>query len=208
MRLPIGVLVLLLVSTLGGCAGMSEQACLVTDWRSVGFEDGVAGRSPGSIASYRQSCSKYGVTPNLDQYLAGHGEGVRSYCGTGNGFEVGRRGQRYFGVCPADLEPDFLDAYNQGHRLYELEAAVRSIDNQIAARYRRLDELKKSLAATSLMIVSDETEAKRRAELLIDAAAMAKEQGTISKEIEALESEKADREAELYDFRQTLAFAF
>src|SRR5690606_29620226 len=34
---------------LAGCAGMSEQACLVSDWQTVGFEDGAAGRSVSSI---------------------------------------------------------------------------------------------------------------------------------------------------------------
>ena len=30
-----------------GCSGMSEQACVTADWRTVGFEDGTLGRSEG-----------------------------------------------------------------------------------------------------------------------------------------------------------------
>src|SRR5262245_9291519 len=48
---------------LAGCSGMSEQACVTADWRTVGFEDGTAGRSEGTIGRYRQQCSEHGVAP-------------------------------------------------------------------------------------------------------------------------------------------------
>ena len=32
-----------------GCSGMSEQACVSADWRTVGFEDGTLGRSEAGI---------------------------------------------------------------------------------------------------------------------------------------------------------------
>ena len=40
---------------LAGCAGMSEQACLTSDWRTVGFEDGSLGRSEATIGNYRKA---------------------------------------------------------------------------------------------------------------------------------------------------------
>jgi hypothetical protein len=207
MRILSGPAIVVAVLMLTGCAGMSEQACLATDWLSVGFEDGVNGRSVGSIASYRQSCSRHGVTPDLEQYRAGHSEGVETYCRVGNGFEVGRRGSRYAGVCPADLEPGFLEAYAEGRELYELEAALRSVENQIAARHRRTEELSREIAAAGAAIIADETPTERRAELLLNIAAMAEEQGTLGEEIQALEAERALRESDLYSYRQTLAFA-
>jgi len=208
MRILIPVLLVLPVLGLSACTGMSEQACLVTDWRSVGFEDGVAGRSPGAIGNYRQACSRHGVSPDLAEYRAGHAEGVLSFCRAGNGFEVGRRGGRYAGVCPADLEPAFLEAYNDGRQLYEFEAAVRAVENQIAARHNRLEELTAQLTSASAEIIADGTGAERRAELMISVAAMAKEQGKIAEEIEALEAERGLRESDLYAYRETLAFSF
>ena len=77
-----------------GCSGMSEQACVTADWRTVGFEDGTAGRSEGSIGRYRQQCSEHGVTPDLESYRAGHAEGVQIYCKESNGFAVGHSGAR------------------------------------------------------------------------------------------------------------------
>lgn len=208
MRLLAGLVLIVSVSALPGCAGMSEQACLVTDWQSVGFEDGVAGRTVGSIGNYREACSRHGIAPDLALYRAGHSDGVETYCRVGNGFEVGRRGSRYQGVCPASLEPAFLEAYAEGRELYELESSLRSVENQIAARHRRLEQLTHELTVASAAIISDETNSEQRAELLLSIAAMAKEQGTISEEIEALEVERALRESELLNYRQTLAFAF
>jgi hypothetical protein len=208
MRLSSGLLIVISLVALSGCAGMNEQACLVTDWRSVGFEDGIAGRSEGSIANYRQQCSKHGVAPDLEQYRAGHADGVETYCRAGNGFEVGRRGGRYQGVCPARLEGDFLSAYNEGRQLYELESAVRAVEGEIAARHRRLEKLNKDLGSTSIAIIADGTSAEDRAQLLLDTASMAAEQGKIANELEALEAERALRVADLQAYRQTIAYTF
>src|SRR5690242_1789389 len=74
---------------LAGCAGMSQQACVSADWRTIGFTDGSLGRSVATIGSYRQQCGEHGVAPDLDAYRAGHAEGVQTYCRASNGFEVG-----------------------------------------------------------------------------------------------------------------------
>lgn len=208
MRILIALGAIVAAAGLSGCAGMSEQACLVTDWRSVGFEDGVAGRSAGSIANYRNACGKHGVSPDLAEYRAGHDDGVEVYCRAGNGFEVGRRGSRYAGVCPVDLEAGFLAAYNDGRQLYEYEAAVRSVENEIASRHRRIEELSDQMTAAGAAIVADETPAERRAELMLEIAAKGKEQGRLVEEIESLEAERALRLADLSAYRQTLAFSF
>jgi hypothetical protein len=195
------------VMALQGCAAMSEQACLATDWRTVGFEDGIAGRSPSSIGNYRQACADFGITPDLAEYRAGHADGVESYCRAGNGFEVGRRGSRYLGVCPAALEPGFLAAYNEGRELYEMEAALLAVDNQIAARMRRSEELAGSLVTATTEVIADETTSERRAELMLRVAAIGKEQGRIGEEITALKLERSRREADLVALRQRLVFA-
>ncbi|HUF73399.1 MAG TPA: DUF2799 domain-containing protein [Gammaproteobacteria bacterium] len=208
MRHILGFSLAVSLLMLTGCATMSEQACLATDWQSAGFEDGVAGRSVGSIGRYREACADYGIAPDLAAYRAGHSDGVAVYCRPGNGFEAGRRGYQYQGVCPADLEPDFLANYNDGRQLYELESSLRSVENQIAARHRRLEQLTQELTSASATIIANGTTPEVRAELLLDIAAMAKEQGEISEEIESLQAERALREADLYSYRQTLALAF
>jgi len=207
MRSVSAILIILGLAALTGCAGMSEQACLATDWRTVGFEDGIAGRSAGAVGNYRQACADYGIAPDLAEYRAGHEDGVEIFCRAGNGFDFGRRGGRYMGVCPSNLESGFLAAYNEGYGLYELEAALRSVDNQIAARERRTEELAALVASAGVEIISDETPATRRAELMLNIAAMAKEQGRLGEELVSLRAERVQREDELRSYRQTLAFA-
>jgi len=97
----------LMALAISGCASMSESECLSTDWRTVGYEDGVAGYSGDRIGSYRKACGKHGIAPDLSQYQAGRDMGLREFCKPANGFRVGVRGHGYNGVCPADLDGDF-----------------------------------------------------------------------------------------------------
>ena len=200
------LLIAVVAFVLSGCAGMSEQECLVTDWRSVGFEDGAAGRAETSIANYRQACGQHGVAPDLDQYRLGHAEGVETYCRPSRGFDEGRRGRRYQNVCPAHVEPEFLAAYNEGRQLYELESTLRSIDNQIAVRHRRLEAIDKELASTAVAIIADGTGAERRAELLLETKSLAEEQTAIEIELEDLAVERVLAEDDLLAYQATLAF--
>lgn len=207
-RITLTAMLVVGATMLHGCASMNEQECLVTDWRSVGFEDGVAGRSEGSIANYRQACSRHGVTPDLAEYRRGHAEGVEVYCRPGRGFEVGHQGRRYQGVCPSDLEPAFLETYNQGRQLYELESAVGYVNSQIAANNRRSEQLKKEIASIGAAIISDDTTSDDRARLLIESAEKASELADVGDALEALEAERTQREADLFAYQQTLAQGF
>ena len=195
-------------ATLSACAGMSEQACLSTDWATVGFEDGTAGRPVSSIGGYRQACGKHGLAPDLNAYRSGHAEGVEIYCRSGNGFEVGRRGSVYQGVCPADLEADFLDAYNSGRHLFELESALRSVDSRIANNKREQENIKQELAAITAATISSETTTEERLLLVTRAAELGKRHGELSNENEELERERVVHERELLEYRETLAYGF
>ena len=153
-----------------GCAGMSEQECVASDWRTIGFEDGTAGRPVGTIGNYRQACAEYGVSPDLASYRAGHADGVEVYCRPSRGFEIGRGGGTYQGVCPAGLEPEFVDAYQAGRHLHELEASVRRIDNEIASNVRARENIKQELIAIAASITSSDTSVEQRVLLVADAA--------------------------------------
>src|SRR5688500_163463 len=93
------------VYLIAGCSGMSEQACVTADWRTVGFEDGTLGRSEAGIGRYRQQCSEHGVAPDLESYRAGHAEGGQVYCRESKGFAVGHSGAAEQGGSPAGADP-------------------------------------------------------------------------------------------------------
>lgn len=187
---------------------MSEQACLVSDWRTVGFEDGAAGRLVSTIGTYRQQCAEHGVAPDLESYRAGHAEGVASYCRPSRAFDVGRRGGRYQGVCPAELENDFLAAYDSGRRLYDLEASVREIDAQIAGNVRAQEGIKQELTEIAVTIASSETSTEERVLLVARAAELGKRHGQLTNETDALEDERVVAAIELEQYRETVAYRF
>ena len=49
---------------LGACATMDADECRTVDWRTVGYEDGVAGQPGDRIGTYRRDCAEHGVTPD------------------------------------------------------------------------------------------------------------------------------------------------
>jgi hypothetical protein len=191
--------------TLAGCAGMSEQACLTTDWRTVGFEDGSVGRAETHIASYRKACGEHGIAPDLEAYRAGHAEGVEVYCRAGNGFEVGHSGAVYQGVCPAGSEKDFVAAYNSGRRLYELESALRNAEAQIASNYREQESIRGELTGIAASMVATETTAEQRVYMVSRTAELGRRYGELTEATKTLERQRADHERELRDYQQTLA---
>lgn len=202
---PKAFLALASACVLTGCAGMSEQACLVSDWRAVGFEDGARGRSVTTIGTYRQSCAKHGVTPDLDAYRAGHDEGVEIYCRPNNGFEVGRSGATYQGVCPANLESAFLANYDSGRRLFELESALHRIDSQIASNARAQESIRAELTAIAATMISDTTTAEERVLLVSRSAELGSKYSELSASTDALKRERVVHEQELRRYEGTLA---
>lgn len=184
---------------------MSEQACKTSDWRTVGFEDGSLGRSESMIANYRQQCAEHGVQPNLDAYRDGHAAGVEVYCHAGNGFEVGHSGAVYQGVCPKNLEPEFVANYNTGHRLYELESAVRNIDSQIASNNYEQERIRGELTSIAAAMIAKDTKPEDRVLMVSHSAELGRRYGELTNETKSLEQERVAKDRDLRDFQQTLS---
>ena len=194
--------------TLAGCAGMSEQACLSSDWHTVGFEDGSLGRAETTIANYRKACAEHGVAPDLVAYRAGHAEGVQVYCKPGNGFDVGHSGSAYQGVCSADLEPDFVAAYNTGRHLHDLEWSLARVDGQIASNNREQEDIRKELTRIAASMVASDTTAEQRVLMVSKSAELGRRYGELTNETKALADERVVHALELRDFQETLAAGF
>jgi len=196
------------VYVLAGCSGMSEQACVSADWRTIGFEDGTRGRPVSNIGSYRQACADHGVAPDLDSYRAGHAEGVQVYCRASNGFDIGHSGAGYQGVCPANLEAAFVSEYNAGRHLFELESALRSTDARIASNYRAQESIKQELTTIAARMIALDTTAEQRVGMVTRSAELGRRYGELTSEIQTLERDRAQRERDLADYQQTLAASF
>ncbi|ATJ81331.1 DUF2799 domain-containing protein [Halomonas beimenensis] len=140
MPRPPALLLVALLALLGlsGCATLSEGECRTADWRQLGRQDGAQGQPRARLFEHRKACAEYGIAPDAEAYFTGRQRGLFDYCTPANGFRQGRRGARYQGVCPALLEPDFLERYRQGRALHEAEAALAGTEREIERAERRL----------------------------------------------------------------------
>lgn len=114
-KLAAGVAVAALMA---GCTVVSLEeraaACNGTDWQRYGQNDGRLGVATTSRAGEFERCAAAGAPVDLVAYQEGRTAGLPTYCTTENGYTVGYEGRRYAGVCPAELEPDFLQGYERG----------------------------------------------------------------------------------------------
>lgn len=200
------ILILASLALVSGCSTMSEQECMVSDWRTIGFEDGARGYTADRIGSYRQACAEHGVAPDLVEYREGRRDGLEQFCRPQNGFNVGTSGRNYAGVCPAVLEADFLVAYNEGRRLHDLKSRVSHANSQIASRNRRIAEIEDQIDAHEDMIVADDTSNLERARLLLEAKDLVDERRDLEHDIARLEHERRAYQKELDDYRETVAY--
>jgi hypothetical protein len=68
--------------------------------------------------------------PGIREMMANHSKGLQEYCAPTNGQRAGASGKKYQGVCPKDLEVDFLKEYSKGRRTF-LTGLVQRHSNQL-----------------------------------------------------------------------------
>lgn len=186
---------------------MNKDECRTVDWRTIGYEDGVAGRSGQQIGQHRRACAEYGVTPDLEAYRAGRAEGLREYCQPHIGYRAGVTGAVYYDVCPADLAPAFVAAYESGHGLYVRERRVSDTDAEIRARRAEIARLESVVAGSAFDFIGESSTNEQRAQAVLDTRQAAERIGRLKSELKALELDRARYEQELIAYRNTVAAA-
>ena len=189
---------------LSGCASMSADECLTVDWATIGFEDGSRGYTADRLSSHRKACAKHGVAPDLAAYQHGHAQGIESFCMPGRGFNYGANGGHYAGVCPAHLEPEFLEAYNAGHKLHSLRSSLATASSLIHSKEAEKDDAEARIVTAQLELISDETTSEQRVQLLIELKELAERIGELEVEIDQLIADHARIEQELQYYESTL----
>jgi hypothetical protein len=187
-----------------GCASMNKSECLVSDWQMIGYEDGARGYGTDRLAMHRKACAKHNVVPDLAGYREGRSQGLQEYCKPTKGFALGNSGANYGGVCPTELEADFLDAYNTGHHLRQLRANVANAKGRISSKKRTLEKVKQGLVTKEAALVSDETTSEVRLTLLAEIKDLSEKRGQLQAEIEDLIVVRTRREEELYTYKAEL----
>ena len=199
------LLVTVVTLLLGACAAkMSKDECRTVDWRTVGYEDGVAGRPGDRIGEHRRACAEYGVTPDLNAYLAGRTAGLREYCQPHNGYRAGVNGYTYYDTCPADLAEQFEKAYDEGRALYVRERRVTETDELIEEKRSEIRRLEDRVAESAFDVIDATSTAEERTQAVLDTKQAAERIGRLKSEITELEKERARYQAELDAYRRTV----
>jgi len=190
---------------LGGCATMSSDECMTSDWSAIGYEDGSRGYTTERLGKRRKACAKHGVTPDFQAYQGGRDRGLIEYCQPNRGFNVGSNGGSYNGVCSVNLEPDFLDGYNAGRHLHILRSNVSRANSSISSKERELKELDEDIALNAVALISNETTQEQRILLLADLKSMSERIGQLEAEIKDLYDSRARSQVELDHYRVVVA---
>ena len=190
---------------MSGCASMSSDECMATDWSAVGFEDGARGYTTERFSKHRTACAKHGVTADFGAYQDGREQGLVEYCQPGRGYNVGVNGGRYYGVCSVDYEADFLDAYNAGYHLYTLRSNVNRANSSINAKERELENVAKTIRSKEAALIDAETTTEERILLLADLKELSERTGELEVEIRDLYEQRARYQVELDNYQVSVA---
>jgi hypothetical protein len=194
----------LLVVGFSGCASMNADECANSDWTAIGYEDGSRGYTTDRFANRRKACAKHGVTANFQAYQQGRDQGLIEFCQPARGYNLGVNGGRYNGVCAAEYEMDFLDAYRAGYELHTLRSNVANANSRIQSKEYELERIEKKSIATGALLVGSDMTTEERILALSDLKKMSKRTGQLEAEIEALHVELAHREDELRHYENTV----
>ncbi|CAB1060229.1 hypothetical protein D1BOALGB6SA_4994 [Olavius sp. associated proteobacterium Delta 1] len=106
--------IMAIVLIFAGCASVSKEDCLLTDWYEIGRLDGRQGKPRTTFQGRAKACLEHGISADRQAYYNGHDQGLKYYCSEQKGFELGQKGLPYRSVCPLQLEPDFRAGYHKG----------------------------------------------------------------------------------------------
>lgn len=106
---------------LSSCSTMKPQECVGANWKEIGYNDAIQGRSVW-LKSRTQACTKINSHVDTKAYLAGYRTGEKQFCTFRNGFVYGRRGAIEPNICKSPkLAKPFNAGYKEGWSEYQDE---------------------------------------------------------------------------------------
>ena len=182
---------------LAGCASLSADECQQADWRLIGFNDGSVGRPVSRLSEHRKACSKVGVVPEMDTYLAGHREGALRYCTAANGYALGAQGGLDAGVCQDHDGNGFAAALAAGRQLHAVRVPVARLTAELNEHDKRLGEIDADIEHLRRDIVDRGYTASARSGYLGEIDALQAEASEIVSRMDQLRYDLAGAEADL-----------
>jgi len=204
------MLVMLTISALvlSGCATLSKDECLTANWYQIGYEDGAEGYPDTRIKSHREACAEYGIKPNFNDFQKGHGEGVITFCTPRNGFNKGKRNTKYQGVCPVDLETNFLEAYNNGRQIHAANTAVRDAKSAQRRNKQEQESLQQGILDKKAIMFAAGTTTETRYALDAEVTQMQRSLNSLEIQKRQLNNDVIRTERKLSELESEFAFSY
>ncbi len=165
---PLPILLLFLATVTSGCATYTREECSSGNWEKIGQQDGSDGRSPDRFDLHVKACGLDRSDASRATYMAGRDKGLAAYCTDARGYREGALGQKYLGVCPAALEPQFVTGFNLGQRIYQAES--RQSDVADALRAASTAQEKQKLAAENERLKLEIEKLRAQGDALVNAS--------------------------------------
>ena len=165
---------------------MSKDECVLADWQTIGYEDGLRGFPAERIGAHRIACAKHQVTPNLAAYTQGRERGLREFCQPKNGFRVGLHGGGYANVCSGAVEPAFVNAYQWGRQIHDARADLRSTQSRLRNAREGVAHTDAAMASVTAELVAPKLLVERRTWLAQELVRLTQERSDLLGRIDQL----------------------
>lgn len=132
---------LTLLSSLAGCATLSEDECRAANWEDIGIRDGANGRNEEYLIEHSTACAKVNVVPDRGAWLHGREKGLERYCVPQRMYSIGEYGGSYdAGTCRNFDQDRLAHAYERGRDVHRLSGELGAIDSEIRDVRSRLEK--------------------------------------------------------------------
>lgn len=150
---------------LSGCATgvMSEKECLAADWYGAGLQDGARGLTEAAFDERASRCTAFNApAPNGEAYLEGRRVALFRLCTDEGGYDYGRSGRVYRGVCRADQETEFLGGYLSGRRIYGYAAQRDVAQSDYNSIVSALNSARHTIRSSRLILKDEKASDKKK----------------------------------------------
>jgi predicted nucleic acid-binding Zn-ribbon protein len=114
---------------------------------------------------------------------------VREFCTPQRGYQRGSQGVHYLGVCPPDLEPAFLEAYQLGQTVYRLEKEIKDSKRSLKSLYDEVDSIEQTIVDLKHELVHEGHNPRKRRQLLRDIRIQEDQKAELLDQINAQENQ-------------------
>ena len=126
------------------------------NWGERGYNVAMKGQTIASGQAYyaRECTEKWGTAVNAVEFKTGYADGLKAFCTPDNALQFASQGGEYRGICPKEVESEFLPRYQTGQliflnrRVKELEDEMSSLRSQLSNREMEISNLQSQLSSS------------------------------------------------------------